>query len=455
MDVCNNINEIFEYYKIKNKEDAEKIKSHTSSYTYDSSKYSSSYNKDYILESLKIYIGNHFYGKYNITNFFYIKIILNFLNRDELLKILDDEHTILLYDFIIKEINTCDNYDYLFTYEGGNYIYNNSIINKIFLKITTNNIIIYNSENKKSFINLLTNNNIKTNTYYFNPIETIEDYIKKIKNDYGEKIIILYGIFIYMNELNETRTNTKFMMFKNKLSGSKINKIITIDDIKKEFKLIIEKIFAKITQYIEKKIIDGGVEGLNKIKEYKKQNEKQKLQEEINKTIILPNYISFENIDTSLIENIKRQNEELINTNNSIIMQIDTHLQKHSHYKELKSSLENINNATKYNIIFNSNMHKINAELSEKEIDKLISLLLEYITKFKPTENLSVLSNEHTYVAGGSHNLRHSIDLIIQSFKKQRPSLNINPDLLYNCILSSSKKNKNKPLRKYNQRTKR
>jgi hypothetical protein len=61
-----------------------------------------------------------------------------------------------------------------------------------------------------------------------------------------------------------------------------------------------------------------------------------------------------------------------------------------------------------------------------------------------------------TGLAGGSNNLRHSIDLIIQLFKKQRPSLNINPDLLYNCVVSYSNKNNKKPLRKYNnQRTKR
>lgn len=125
-------------------------------------------------------------------------------------------------------------------------------------------------------------------------------------------------------------------------------------------------------------------------------------------------------------------------------------------YNEIFVSIELLNN--EFN---NDYTNFIRSQNYQSMVINNIQKIRSYIRKIKEQQHnelitpKEILSSEGTSLAGGSHNLRHSIDLIIQSFKKQRPSLNINPDLLYNCILSSSKKNKNKPLRKYNQRTKR
>ena len=132
---------------------------------------------------------------------------------------------------------------------------------------------------------------------------------------------------------------------------------------------------------------------------------------------------------------------------------------------------------TKHNLIlvkgYNAD-EKIKKNNLEQKINEIITVIKKEVIKninrylltpynerqflIKPIEPVLTTTTNYRLSdtsSGGSKNLRHSIDLIIQLFKKQRPSLNINPDLLYNCILSSSNKNKNKSLRKYNnQRTK-
>jgi hypothetical protein len=167
------------------------------------------------------------------------------------------------------------------------------------------------------------------------------------------------------------------------------------------------------------------------------EREKNDLKGKIQNIIGEHTNIFIDNIDDNnkLISNIKKQYKETLENDASIIKNIDQIIEQYPEYTKINSCMNPTNPVYLIRIHTNPDTY---ANLSKDSIDELEKLLTEYNKLISKT------------VVGGSKNLRHSIDLIIKSFKKQRPSLNINPDLLYNCILSSSNKNNKKPLRKYN-----
>ena len=160
---------------------------------------------------------------------------------------------------------------------------------------------------------------------------------------------------------------------------------------------------------------------IKSIKSIKLQIDKQELNKRFSEIIGIPNIIIYDDLIQTII----------------------------SRYDIILSNIS-VDNGIKYISYININGIVREIKLSKNDIDKLKILDDDYKKLLVEERKVDAAG-----VAGGSNNLRHYIDLIIQLFKKQRPSLNINPDLLYNCILSSSNKNNKKPLRKYNQRTKR
>ncbi|NBO50220.1 MAG: hypothetical protein EBU80_10975, partial [Chitinophagia bacterium] len=362
-----------------------------------------------------------------------------------------------------------------------------------------NNINIINEK----FVNLVINND---NKYFLNIKEDnyIIKYINKFNECLGTQISLLMLIYFNIDKIyDQFNKKTAFQKFKTFISGknSATDEISRIrNEIKKLFETKVnelKKLIIDETISIDKKDFkelcnyDGGEIRHDKTNRYnfsknfndlntqcfsfEQQNQpkssetieskKNKLKEQIVAIIGEDKKISFEDIDynKSLITYIEEVYNAKFNHNNSIIHEINESIKQHSQYAKINSCIQNQTTDPVYEIILTTNPDNY-ANLSKSNIEELKKLLSEYNSLIEQQLSIPVAieppsiligSPGLTGIAGGSHNLRHSIDLIIQSFKKQRPSLNINPDLLYNCILSSSKTNKNKPLRKYNQRTKR
>jgi hypothetical protein len=302
------------------------------------------------------------------------------------------------------------------------------IVNNDIFNIKTNIFSEILNDNKQNDILSKYKNNYIYDTYFK---EKILKYIKKeYYKEFENKIIsneIYRFIFLFLFDL----TYIYYTFFSN-------NQTYTINSNEIDFFNILNSynvIYHLYSTYLLKQsLIESQKTDLlfqiiniskhigDTIKSIKSQIDKQELNKRFSEIIGIPNIIIY---------------DDLIQT---IISRYDTILPKNS-----------VDNNIKYGIFININGIVREIKLSKNDIDQLKILDDDY--KKLLVEERKV---DATGVAGGSKNLRHSIDLIIQLFKKQRPSLNIKPDLLYNCILSSSNKNNKKPLRKYNnQRTKR
>lgn len=292
-----------------------------------------------------------------------------------------------------------------------------------------NRIINYiKSEYVEDFKSKIKVNNVYTFTFYYlldlsyifnNFFSKNERYT--IKNDFNN-ITITFENFIINYNLNY-HLYSMSLLYKDKSDEYLMRNSIPplgniINNIDSNNREIDEYITNIKSQQIDKQRKEQG-DSLNKI-----ETKKQELNKSFSEIIGIPNITLYD----GLIEIITTKYDRILSSSDD----------------------KDYNDNNKYNTSIQINDIVYHFELSKNNIDQLKDLNTNYKELLRE-EKMLVSTGQ----AGGSHNLRHSIDLIIQSFKKQRPSLNINPDLLYNCILSSSKKNKNKPLRKYNQRTKR
>jgi hypothetical protein len=302
--------------------------------------------------------------------------------------------------------------------------------NYLFSVFDQNGIINYiKSEYVEDFKSKIKVNNVYTFTFYYlldlsyifnNFFSKNERYT--IKNGFNNITIIFENFIINYN--HNYHLYSMSLLYKDKsdqyLMKNNIpplgNIINNIDSNNREIDEYITNI--KLQQIDKQRKEQGDIIGdsLNKI-----ETKKQELNNRFSEIIGIPNITLYD----GLIETITTKYDSILSSSSGDIY-------------------------IKYNSIIKINNTTYHFELSKNDIDQLKDLNTNYKELLREEKKLV-----STGQAGGSHNLRHSIDLIIQSFKKQRPSLNINQDLLYNCILSSSKKNKNKPLRKYNQRTKR
>jgi hypothetical protein len=318
-------------------------------------------------------------------------------------------------------------------------------------------------------------------TYSTHEIESVLEII----NDYYlaffffKSFLEVYDIFyqkkgIFLSSTSELITKINFGLIKGYNADNKNNNDVLEAKINTIIELIKKEVNKNINKYLltpykkqqrsqqqqqpqlqSQQQLQPQQPNHSQIIETKKNELKQKIEAIIGKGKIS----SIDDIkdNNELIKNIETKYKENVEKDNSIISSINESIKKHSQYTNINSCIQNQTTDPVYEIILTTNSDNY-AKLSKSNIEELKKLLSEYNSLIE--QQLSIPDAIEppltlTGIAGGSHNLRHSIDLIIQSFKKQRPSLNINQDLLYNCILSSSKKNKNKPLRKYNQRTKR
>jgi hypothetical protein len=375
-----------------------------------------------------------------------------------------------------------------------------------------NNIYTYFTDIDKinqNFVNLVIDNkNVK---YYLNikDDDYINQYINKFNDCLGTQIILLILLYFNIDKIyDKFSIRQRIPNFLTKILFKSKTEILKI---RSEIKVLFQTKVSELKNLILKKDIfidKNDFEILCKNEEIKKdhstrytsqrgfnilntecylfelqnkpkssetiESKKNAIKAKIEKIIGEDKKISFENINynNSLIIYIDEVYNAKFNHNNSIIHEINEGIINHSQYPKITSCIQNQTTNPVYNILLTQDPDTY-ADLSQSNIGELKKLLSEYnellqkqLSNPVATEPPLTLTNNQsltgsigsiglTGFAGGSKNLRHSIDLIIQLFKKQRPSLNINPDLLYNCVVSSSKKNNKKPLRKYNnQRTK-